>query len=107
MATPGIRLIQEEFAPAARHNGPRRSAIAVMDGRRIQIGMNMSEHVDLKIDGMHCDGCVRRVTALLKRVEGLQVEHVEVGLARMILNEGAIRADAVRAVESGGFKVAD
>lgn len=70
--------------------------------------MSMSERVELKIEGMHCDGCVRRVTALLKKVDGALVEEVVVGGAKVSLEpEKASLADLVRAVESGGFSVRD
>ncbi|MCX6613147.1 MAG: cation transporter [Acidobacteria bacterium] len=62
--------------------------------------------MDLKIEGMHCDGCVRRVTALLKRVDGVEVEQVVVGEAKLMVRDGVERAELVRAVEGGGFKVA-
>jgi copper chaperone CopZ len=64
----------------------------------------MSETIELKIEGMHCDGCVRRVTALLKKVEGAEVEQVVVGAARVKVGpEGPGKAELVRAVEAGGF----
>ena len=37
----------------------------------------------LKIDGMHCGACVRRVTLALVAVEGVAVEEVTVGAARL------------------------
>jgi copper chaperone len=67
----------------------------------------MSEAIELKILGMHCDGCVRRVSALLRKVEGVEVEQVVVGAAKVRLGEaGATRAEVVKAVEGGGFQVA-
>ena len=68
--------------------------------------MCMSERIELKIEGMHCDGCVRRVTALLKRVDGTTVEKVEVGSASVVLGEGVSRSEVERAVEGGGFQIA-
>jgi len=46
-----------------------------MAGQRIRTGTFMSEQVQLKIEGMHCDACVRRVKLLLKRV-GVEVERM-------------------------------
>lgn len=66
----------------------------------------MSEQIELKIEGMHCDGCVRRVTALLKRVEGVEVERVVVGGATLRLPEGVEVRVVESAVEGGGFKIA-
>jgi copper chaperone CopZ len=41
----------------------------------------MAEYA-LKIDGMHCGACVRRVTQALGVVEGVTVNEVTVGAAR-------------------------
>jgi copper chaperone CopZ len=37
----------------------------------------------LKIDGMHCGACVRRVTQALSAVEGVTVNEVSIGAARL------------------------
>jgi copper chaperone len=37
----------------------------------------------LQIDGMHCGSCVRRVTQALAAVEGVAVNEVRVGTARL------------------------
>ena len=66
----------------------------------------MSKTAELKIEGMHCDACVRRVNVLLKRIEGVEVEHVEVGKAIVKLPEGMDLKEVSGAVEGGGFKVA-
>jgi copper chaperone len=68
--------------------------------------MTMSERIELKIDGMHCDACVRRVGMLLKRVEGVDVEKVIVGGATVTVGEGVSVAELERAVEGGGFSIA-
>jgi copper chaperone CopZ len=38
--------------------------------------------IKLRIDGMHCGSCVRRVTQTLALAEGIQVGEVRVGEAR-------------------------
>ncbi|MEO8025317.1 MAG: heavy metal-associated domain-containing protein [Bryobacteraceae bacterium] len=43
----------------------------------------MNQPVTLQIDGMHCGACVRRVTAALSQVPGIQVDDVSVGSARI------------------------
>jgi copper chaperone CopZ len=40
----------------------------------------------LRIDGMHCGACVRRVTQALASVEGTVVNEVQVGAARLTSN---------------------
>jgi len=42
----------------------------------------MSEFT-LQIDGMHCGSCVRRASQALAGVEGIQVNEVRVGAARI------------------------
>ncbi len=37
----------------------------------------------LRIDGMHCGSCVRRVSQALAATEGLKVEEVRLGAARV------------------------
>jgi copper chaperone len=39
--------------------------------------------LNLEISGMHCGACVRRVTAALEKIQGVQVGAVEVGSARV------------------------
>jgi len=42
----------------------------------------MSEFT-LRIDGMHCGSCIRRVSQALASAEGMQVEEVRLGAARL------------------------
>ena len=37
----------------------------------------------LQIDGMHCGSCIRRVSQALASAEGVQVEEVRLGAARL------------------------
>lgn len=62
----------------------------------------MSE-IRLKIEGMHCGACVRRVGQALGAVEGAQVEEVQVGTAR-VEGDAALAQRLVEAVNSIGFK---
>jgi copper chaperone len=41
----------------------------------------LTQDLHLRIDGMHCGACVRRVTTALTRLNGVRVESVEVGSA--------------------------
>jgi copper chaperone len=60
--------------------------------------------VNLSIDGMHCGGCVRRVTTALQRVKGVELGAVEVGLAQMIFNPEETNTDKIVAsVDRIGF----
>ena len=65
------------------------------------------ETLELRIDGMHCDGCVKSVTRTLTAVPG--VEKVDVSLAEGKANVSydpakAGVAEFKRAVERAGFK---
>ncbi len=60
----------------------------------------------LKIDGMHCQACVRRVSTAVEKVDGVQTAKVDIGSASIEFDpaktsEQAI-GDAIRAV---GFEL--
>ncbi|MGD0548334.1 MAG: cation transporter [Terracidiphilus sp.] len=58
----------------------------------------------LKIDGMHCGSCVRRVTQVLDAVEGVVVNEVTVGSARLAAVIDPAPVDlAVAALVKAGF----
>jgi copper chaperone CopZ len=58
----------------------------------------------LKIDGMHCGSCVRRVTQALSAVEGVTVNEVSIGAARLTSNLVPATVDlAVAALAKAGF----
>ncbi|MBI3370152.1 MAG: heavy-metal-associated domain-containing protein [Betaproteobacteria bacterium] len=65
------------------------------------------DKVELKVEGMHCEGCVKSVTRVLTALPG--VDSVEVLLAEGKANVAydpvrAGVADFKRAVEHAGFK---
>jgi len=51
----------------------------------------------LSIEGMHCDGCVRRVTAALRGVDGVKVDSVQVGSAQMTFSPKHASFDEIAA----------
>jgi copper chaperone CopZ len=58
----------------------------------------------LRIDGMHCGSCVRRVTQALTSVEGVVVDEVHVGSAQITSTVDPAPIDlAVAAVAKAGF----
>lgn len=66
----------------------------------------MEDKLNLAIDGMHCAGCVNRVTAALNAIKGVQVEAVEVGSANVAFNPKQISQQQIEAaVERIGFKI--
>ena len=65
------------------------------------------EKIEFKVEGMHCDGCVKSVTRTLTAIPG--VDSVDVSLAEGKANVGfdparAGLADFKLAVERAGFK---
>ena len=63
----------------------------------------MSEFT-LRIDGMHCGACVRRVSQALASTEGLDVKEVRVGAARVASDEQPLPIDrAVEALAKAGY----
>jgi copper chaperone len=58
----------------------------------------------LRIDGMHCGSCVRRVTQALASTEGVEVNEVRVGAARFTANTDPAPVDlAIAALAKAGF----
>jgi copper chaperone CopZ len=63
----------------------------------------MAEYM-LHIDGMHCGSCVKRVTQALAAVEGVEVNEVRVGAARLTSSLNPAPIDlAVAALAKAGF----
>jgi len=58
--------------------------------------------ISVKIDGMHCGSCVRRVSTALSAIEGVEVSEVRVGAARFHAPEEAIQP-AIDAIAKIGF----
>lgn len=60
--------------------------------------------VRLSIEGMHCDGCVRRVTNALASVDGVRVDSVAVGSAVVAIDPKRTTPEqVVAAVHRIGF----
>ena len=58
----------------------------------------------LHIDGMHCGACVRRVTQALASTEGLQVQEVRIGAARLSTASEPAPVDlAIAALAKAGY----
>jgi len=58
----------------------------------------------LSIEGMHCQACVKRVQKALEKVDGVQVESVEVGSAQVAMRPGQEQA-VLEAVRKAGYQV--
>lgn len=65
--------------------------------------------LELKIEGMTCEHCVRTVTNALSSVKGVSRVEVslETGRARVELEEDVPLEELKRAVEEWGYRVAD
>jgi copper chaperone len=57
----------------------------------------------LHIDGMHCGSCVRRVTQSLNSTEGVQVEEVRIGAARLKAEDRPPIDAAIAALAKAGY----
>jgi copper chaperone len=58
----------------------------------------------LKIDGMHCGSCIRRVSQALASVEGVVVNEVRVGEARLTSTVAPAPVDfAITALAKAGY----
>ena len=64
----------------------------------------MRNALTLSIEGMHCGGCVRRVSTALQGVAGVEVDSVEVGWAQMTFESNQASAEEIAAaVDNIGF----
>ena len=64
----------------------------------------MQNVLTLSIEGMHCEGCVRRVTTALQGVKEVEVVSVEVGRAQMTFDLSQTSAEEiVAAINRIGF----
>lgn len=64
----------------------------------------MENTLNLTIDGMHCGACVRRVTTALQSLDGVTVNSVDVGSAKVTFNAGKTsREEISAAVDRIGF----
>jgi copper chaperone CopZ len=66
----------------------------------------MEMKLKLAVDGMHCGGCVKRVTLALQKVEGVEsgTVQVEIGSAAVDYDPGkATQQEIVDAVNRIGF----
>lgn len=70
--------------------------------------MESSDHrIRLRIDGMHCDGCVRRVRKLLEMAGVSEVHSVEIGSAELsVAPDGPSAAVLTETLENAGFQAA-
>ncbi len=64
----------------------------------------MENIVLLSIEGMHCDGCVRRVTNAITAIEGARPASVQVGSATVVIDPTHASAEQVaNAINRIGF----
>jgi copper chaperone/Cu+-exporting ATPase len=65
----------------------------------------MITNQEFHIEGMHCGACVRRVTSALTKLDGVEVQRVEIGGATLSLDlEKTAPAEVTRAIEQIGFR---
>ena len=58
----------------------------------------------LRVDGMHCGSCIRRVSQALASMNGVQVKEVRVGAARLASTEDPAPVElAVAALAKAGY----
>jgi copper chaperone len=58
----------------------------------------------LRIDGMHCGSCVRRASQALASTQGVTVNEVRVGAARLTSNEEPVPVEqAIAALAKAGY----
>jgi copper chaperone len=67
-------------------------------------GADIMAEFSLRIDGMHCGSCIRRVSQALGSLQDIQVKEVRLGAARLSTNrEDALVDLAVAALAKAGY----
>jgi copper chaperone len=64
----------------------------------------MMTEITLRIDGMHCGSCVRRVSQALAGEQGVAVKEVRIGAARIESDQQSAASRAVEALARAGYK---
>jgi copper chaperone len=68
----------------------------------------MRDALTLSVEGMHCGGCIGRVTAALQGIKGVELGSVEVGSAHVTFDPDEVSTeDIVTAVNRIGFSARD
>ena len=57
----------------------------------------------IAIDGMHCQACVQRVRKALEKVEGTQIQQVDIGSA-VVVTDPARETAVLEAVRKAGYE---
>lgn len=66
--------------------------------------MEDRRELKLSIEGMHCGACVRRVTAALARLEGVEIRAVDTGAAAVDYDAARVQPrEVLDAVNAIGF----
>jgi copper chaperone len=66
----------------------------------------MAHQLSLKISGMHCGACVRRLSEALEKLPDVEIEDVQVGSARLRISGGKPDKEAVLgAIRKTGFEL--
>ena len=61
------------------------------------------KEVTLRVENMHCGSCVRRVSQALGKIEGVTVDEVRIGAARLHASDDVPETSIVSAVEKAGY----
>lgn len=59
--------------------------------------------ITLRIDGMHCGACVRRVTQALQKVDGAEAQEVCIGAARVSVPDTVAEQSVLDSVAKAGY----
>ncbi len=67
--------------------------------------MVAKQETRIHVEGMHCAGCITRVTAALKKVNSVEVEDVQVGSARVLYDAACTSPPLIAAaIDRIGFQ---
>lgn len=68
--------------------------------------MSFSQTLTLAVSGMSCNHCVMHVKKALSAVNGVQVEDVQIGSAKILIDESIASRDSLAAaIEKAGYQL--
>ena len=66
----------------------------------------MSQHI-LKVEGMTCEHCVKRVEKALRGVSGVEKVSIDLSINETVVTGDVERAKLIEAVKAAGYSVDD
>ena len=100
----GFMMMASASGSSASCTAEKLTADSTPEARTPKYNGGMTTSTVIKVEGMHCDGCVKRVTSALSKVPSVEMESVEIGAAHVRYDPAVTSPDSIaKAVDAIGF----